>query len=213
MLNYIWFGLMAIALIVAAFNGTIEGVTKGALDSAKTAVEISIGLVGVMALWLGVMKIAERAGLVTLLARMISPITRRLFPEVPADHPAVGAMMMNIAATMLGLNNAATPLGIKAMEELQTLNREKETASDAMVLFMAINTAGIQFIPTTIIALLATAGSKNPTAIIGSTLLATTIGTIGGILAAKLLRPFFPYREAADAPLEVTIDETSGEAR
>lgn len=213
MLNYIWFGLMAVALVVAAFNGTIEGVTKGALDSAKTAVEISIGLIGIMALWLGVMKIAERAGLITLLARMISPLTRRLFPEVPPDHPAVGAMMMNIAATMLGLNNAATPLGIKAMEELQTLNREKETASDAMVLFMAINTAGIQFIPTTIIALLATAGSKNPTAIIGSTLLATTIGTIAGILAAKLLRPFFPYRAAADAPLEVTMDETGGEAR
>jgi len=209
MLNYIWFGLMAIALLVAALNGTAEGVTKGALDSAKTAVEISIGLVGVMALWLGIMKIAERAGLIALLARIISPLTRRLFPDVPPDHPAVGAMMMNIAATMLGLNNAATPLGIKAMEELQTLNPEKETATDSMVLFMAINTAGIQFIPTTIIALLATAGSKNPTAIIGSTLLATTIGTIAGILAAKLLAPLFPYAKAAAATVEVDLGNGS----
>ena len=213
MLNYIWFGLMAIAVIVAAFNGTIEGVTKGALDSAKTAVEISIGLVGVMALWLGIMKIAERAGLVALLARAISPVTRRIFPDVPPEHPAIGAMMLNIAATMLGLNNAATPLGIKAMEELQTLNQEKETASDAMVLFMAINTAGIQFIPTTIIALLASAGSKNPTTIIGSTLLATTIGTIAAVIAAKLLAPFFPYGASAEQSLEVDVEVPSEESR
>ena len=125
--------------------------TKGAIDSAKTAVEISIGLVGIMALWLGIMKIAERAGLISLLARMIAPVTRLLFPKVPTDHPAMGAMIMNISATMLGLNNAATPLGIKALEELQELNDEKETATDAMFLFMAMNTAGIQFIPATTI--------------------------------------------------------------
>jgi spore maturation protein A len=196
MLNYIWFGLMAVALIVAMFTGTAEQVTKGALDSAKTAVEISIGLVGVMALWLGIMKIAERAGLIQLLAKAIAPVTRLLFPRVPSDHPAMGAMIMNIAATMLGLNNAATPLGIKAMEELQELNDDKETATDAMVMFMAMNTAGIQFIPATTIAILAAAGSTQPTAIIGSTLLATTIGMIGAIIAAKVLQPLFRKRDA-----------------
>jgi spore maturation protein A len=191
MLNYIWFALMAIAFIVAAFYGRADEVTRGAIDSAKTAVEISIGLIGVMALWLGIMKIAERAGLISLLARAIAPLTRLLFPKVPSDHPAMGAMIMNISATMLGLNNAATPLGIKAMEELQELNEEKETATDAMVMFMAMNTAGIQFVPATTIAILAAAGSREPTAIIGSTLLATTIGMIGAIFAARVLQPFF----------------------
>jgi spore maturation protein A len=194
MMNYVWFALMLIAFAVAAFKGTAAEVTKGALDSAKTAVEISIGLVGIMSLWLGVMRIAEKAGLVTILARAIAPITRFLFPEVPRDHPAAGAIVMNIAASMLGLNNAATPLGIKAMEELQTLNPDKETASNAMVMFMSLNTASIQLIPTTMIAMLAAAGSREPTAIISSTLLATTVGTIFAIVATLALQPFFPYR-------------------
>ena len=202
MLNYIWFGLMAVALIVAIATGRPDELTKGALDSAKTAVEISIGLVGVMTLWLGIMKIAERAGLISLLARAIAPLTRLLFPKVPTDHPAMGQIVMSVAATMLGLNNAATPLGIKAMEELQTLNTDRETASDAMVMFMAMTTSGIQFIPTTVIAVLAAAGSTTPTAIIGSTLVATTIGMLAGILAARLLQPFFPYRVATVEPSE-----------
>lgn len=192
MLNYIWFALMAIALIVAAFNGTAGEVTKGALDSAKTAVEISIGLVGVMALWLGIMRIAERAGLIRMFARAVAPVARFIFPDVPADHPAMGSMILNIAANMLGLSNAATPFGIKAMEELQTLNEESETASNAMVMFMAINTSGIQIIPATAMAILVTAGSKAPTAIISATILATTIGTIAAIIAARILQPFYP---------------------
>jgi spore maturation protein A len=195
MLNYIWLGLMLVAVIVAAIRGTAAEVTKGAIDSATTAVEISIGLIGVMALWLGMMRIAEKAGLVQLLARAIAPITTRLFPEVPKDHPAMGAMIMNLAATMLGLNNAATPFGIKAMEELQELNDDKETASNAMVMFMAINTTGIQFIPATVIAILATAGSKQPTVIIGTTLVATVIGTIAAVIAARTLQPLFPRRK------------------
>ncbi|HJW95868.1 MAG TPA: nucleoside recognition domain-containing protein, partial [Thermoanaerobaculia bacterium] len=155
MLNYIWFALMAIALIVAAFNGTAAEVTKGAVDSAKTAVEIAIGLVGIMTLWLGIMRVAEQAGLISLLSRALKPISRVLFPEIPSDHPAIGAMIMNVAANMLGLSNAATPLGIKAMEELQELNEgDKETASNAMVTFLTLNTAGIQFIPATIIGVL-----------------------------------------------------------
>src|SRR5687767_6092931 len=161
MLNYIWFGLMAIALVVAMFNGTADAVTKGAIDSAKTAVEISIGLVGVMTLWLGIMRVAEAAGLVTLLGRALRPVMRVVFPEVPSDHPAAGAIVMSIAANMLGLNNAATPLGIKAMEELQELNPQKDTATNSMVTFMAMNTAGVQLVPAQMIGVLVAAGSVN----------------------------------------------------
>ncbi|HEV8660825.1 MAG TPA: nucleoside recognition domain-containing protein [Thermoanaerobaculia bacterium] len=195
MLNYIWFALMAIALVVAIFMGTAPAVTKGAIDSAKTAVEIALGLVGIMTLWLGIMKVAEAAGLISLLGRMLRPFSRLLFPEIPPEHPAIGAMIMNIAANMLGLSNAATPLGIKAMEELQTLNEEKDTATNAMVTFMALNTAGIQLIPATIIAVLAAAGSKNPTAIIVTTIVATFSGAVAAVTAAKILQRFFPHEE------------------
>lgn len=195
MLNYIWFGLMAIALIVAAINGTAAGVTKGAVDSAKTAVEIALGLVGVMTLWLGIMRIAEKAGLISALGRALRPFSRLLFPEIPPDHPAIGAMILNIAANMLGLSNAATPMGIKAMEELQQLNPQKETASNAMVTFMTLNTGGIQFIPATIIAVLAAAGAKDPTAIISTTVIATFCGTVAAVTTSKLLQRFFPYEE------------------
>ncbi len=197
MLNYIWFGLMAIALIVAAFNGTAAAVTKGAVDSAKTAVEISLGLIGIMTLWLGIMRVAEKAGLISLLGLALRPLSRLLFPEIPPDHPAIGAMILNIAANMLGLSNAATPLGIKAMEELQELNPQKETASNAMVTFMTLNTAGIQFIPATIIAVLAAAGSKNPTVIISTTIIATFCGAIAAVTTAKILQRFFPYEDDA----------------
>jgi spore maturation protein A len=199
MLNYIWFGLMAIALIVAAFNGTAEAVTKGAVDSAKTAVEIAIGLVGVMTLWLGIMRIAEAAGIVALLGRALRPVLRWLFPDVPAEHPASGAIVLSVAANMLGLNNAATPLGIKAMEELQTLNDDKETATNAMVTFMAVNTSGVQLIPAQMIGVLVAAGSQNPTAIIGSSILATFIGTVAAVIAAKVLQRFYPKREEVAA--------------
>ena len=199
MLNYIWFGLMAVSLVVAAFNGTAEAVTKGAVDSASTAVTIAIGLVGVMTLWLGMMKIAEAAGLVSLLGRALRPVLRWMFPDVPAGHPAAGAIVLAIAANMLGLNNAATPLGIKAMEDLQELNPDKETATNPMVTFMAMTTSGVQLIPSTMIGLLAAAGSTNPTAIIAPGLVATFIGTVAAIVTAKLLQPFYPMRPAAPA--------------
>jgi spore maturation protein A len=203
MLNYIWFGLMTVALIVAAIKGTAGEVTKASVESAKTAVEISIGLVGIMALWLGMMRIAERAGLVTLMARVLSPVLKFLFPEVPRDHPAMGAIVMNLAANMLGLSNAATPLGIKAMEELQELNVDKETASNAMVMFMSLNTANVQLIPATVIGILVAAGSKQPTYIIGTTLAATAIGTVAAIIATRLLQPLFPYpKPDLDVPLD-----------
>ena len=196
MLNYIWFALMAIALIVAIFTGTPAQVTKAAVDSAKTAVDISLGLVGIMTLWLGIMRVAEKAGLIAMLGRALRPISRILFPDVPPEHPAIGAVIMNFAANLLGLSNAATPLGIKAMEELQQLNPNKETASNAMVTFMTLNTGGMQLIPATIIGVLAAAGAKNPTAIISTALIASACGTIAAVTTAKLLQRFFPYEDA-----------------
>ena len=199
MLNYIWFALMAIALVVAIFTGTAPAVTKGAIDSAKTGVDIALGLVGIMTLWLGIMRVAEKAGLIALLGRLLRPFSRLLFPEVPPEHPAIGAMIMNVAANMLGLSNAATPLGIKAMEELQTLNDgDKETATNAMVTFMALNTAGIQLIPATIIAVLAAAGAKDPTAIIVTTIVATLSGATAAVLTARILQRFFPRPEIVE---------------
>jgi spore maturation protein A len=192
MLNYIWFGLMAIALVVAAINGSADAVTKGAVDSASTAVTIAIGLVGIMTLWLGMMRVAEAAGLVTLVGRALKPLLRALFPEVPAGSPAGGAIVVAIAANVLGLNNAATPLGIKAMEELQRLNPDNDTATNAMVTFMALTTSGVQLIPATMIGVLAAAGSTNPTAIIAPTLVATFIGTVAAVAAARLLQRFYP---------------------
>ena len=196
MLSYIWFGLMAIALVVAAFNGTAEAVTRGAVESAATAVQIAIGLVGIMTLWLGMMRVAEAAGLVSLVGRVLRPLLRWLFPEVPPGHPAAGAIVLALAANMLGLNNAATPLGIKAMEELQDLNPDKETASNGMVTLMAVTTAGVQLIPASMIGVLAAAGSVNPTAIIAPTILATSAGTMAAVIAARMLERFYPQRPA-----------------
>jgi spore maturation protein A len=199
MLNYIWFGLMAAAVIVAAFNGTADAVTKGAVDAAGSAVQIAIGLVGIMALWLGIMRIAEAAGLVAFLGRLLRPFVRWLFPEVPPGHPAAGSLVLAIAANMLGLNNAATPLGIKAMEDLQTLNAEPTSATDAQVTFMAITTSGVQLIPATMIAVLAAAGALNPTAIIAPSLVATAVGTVAAVAAAKLLQRVTPVSAASES--------------
>ena len=201
MLNYIWFGLMAIALVVAAFHGTVDGVTRGAMDAASTAVQIAIGLVGIMTLWLGIMRVAEAAGLVALLGRALRPILRWLFPEVPPGHPAAGAIVLAVAANMLGLNNAATPLGIKAMEALQALNPEKETATNAMVTFLAMTTSGVQLIPATMIGVLAAAGSQQPTSIIAPSIIATFIGTAAAVASAKLLQHVYPM---APTRLEAT---------
>ena len=197
MLNYIWFGLMAAAMVVAAIKGTAEGVTKGAVESAAGAVQIAIGLVGIMTLWLGMMRVAEAAGLVSLVGRALKPALRWLFPEVPAGHPAGGAIVLALAANMLGLNNAATPLGIKAMEELQTLNPDKRAATNAMVTLMAVTTAGVQLIPASMIGVLAAAGSSNPTAIIAPTIVATFTGTVAAVVAARLLQRFYPQATRA----------------
>lgn len=159
----------------------------GIVAYAKIAVELAIGLIGIMALWLGIMKIAEQSGLVSRLALLLKPVTTRLFPDVPAEHPAMGAMIMNISANMLGLANAATPLGLKAMEELNKLNKKLGTATDAMCTFLVINTSSVQLIPATVIAIRAAAGSANPTEIIGPVIVATTVNTTIGIITVKLL--------------------------
>lgn len=198
MLSYIWFGLMASALAVAAVRGTADAVTKGAVDSASAAVQVALGLIGIMTLWLGMMRVAEAAGLVTLLGRALRPFIRWLFPEIPRDHPAAGALVLAVAANMLGLANAATPLGIKAMEELQALNDDKDTASNPMVTFMAVTTTGVQLIPATMIGVLAAAGSVQPTAIIGASIVATFIGTVAAVLAAKVLQRFYRQRPAVE---------------
>ena len=140
MLNYIWFGLILISVVVGTINGRIDQVTEAAISMSKTSVEIAIGLIGIMALWLGIMKIAEESGLINIIAKLIRPITIKLFPDVPSDHPAIGSIVLNMAANILGLGNAATPLGLKAMKQLQSLNDQKDTATDAMCTFLAINT-------------------------------------------------------------------------
>ena len=184
MLNYIWFGMMFIAVIVGILTGYIDAVTQAAIDMAKTAVEIAIGLIGIMALWLGTMKIAEESGLIRIIARAIRPITIRLFPDVPEDHPAIGSIILNMAANLLGLGNAATPLGLKAMEELQELNPEKDTATNAMCTFLAINTSSVQLIlPATVVALMGAAANQ----IFITTILATGLSTIAAIIAVRFL--------------------------
>ena len=184
MLNYIWFGMMFIAVIVGILTGNIDAVTQAAIDMAKTAVEIAIGLIGIMALWLGTMKIAEESGLIRIIARAIRPITIRLFPDVPEDHPAIGSIILNMAANLLGLGNAATPMGLKAMEELQDLNPKKETATNAMCTFLAINTSSVQLIlPATVVALMGAAANQ----IFITTILATGLSTIAAIIAVRFL--------------------------
>src|ERR1043165_2232062 len=169
----------------------------GLLKSADTAVTIVLGLIGVMALWLGIMKIAEAAGLITLLAKLAKPLMVRLFPEVPPEHPAMGAMLSNIAANFLGLSNAATPLGLKAMEELNKLNPNAGTATNAMCMFLTINTSAITLIPATVIAIRLSLGSKTPTDIIIPTFLATLIALICGVFFNKFIQRFFPIRPNA----------------
>ena len=172
----------------------IRAITKAALDYADTAVTISLGLIGVMALWLGIVKVAEEAGLLKVLTKLLTPLTSRLFPDVPVDHPAVAAMIMNIAANMLGLNNAATPLGLKAMEELNKLNPKLGTATNAMCTFLVINTAGLTLIPATAIAIRAAQGSTEPGIIIGTSIFGAGCATIAGLVSVKVLERLPHYK-------------------
>jgi len=204
MLNYIWLGLVVVAVLIGGYHnligaptGTLKEMTDAAFNMAEMAVmKIALPLAGIMALWLGMMRLAEKAGLIRLLARALKPAMKRLFPDVPSEHPAMGSMLMNMAANFLGLANAATPLGIRAMKDLETLNPRPGTATNAMCTFLAINTSSIQLLPVTAVAVLAVSGSVQPYAIIGTSILATTFSTIAGITAVKLLEKLPGYRLA-----------------
>ncbi len=201
-MNTIFFAIVIIAFATAGWHqltwiplgdapSPMEALSKAMVESAAGSVELALGLVGVMTLFLGLVKVAEAGGMLTILARLIRPLMIRLFPDVPADHPAMGAMILNMSANALGLGNAATPFGIRAMQELDTLNRHRGTATDAMALFLAINTSSVTLLPTGVIALRAAAGSADPAGILPTTLFATIGSTAAGILAANFYRRFF----------------------
>lgn len=186
-INAIWLAMVVLATLTAAYTGKMEEVTQASFDSAKAGVMLAIGLIGPMALWLGIMKVAESGGLMRAIARGVRPLMIRLFPDVPAEHPAMSAMIMNMAANALGLGNAATPMGIKAMQELDKLTVEKGTASNAMCLFLAINTSSVTLLPLGVITVRAAAGATSPAAILVPSLLATICSTSVAIIMAKVL--------------------------
>jgi spore maturation protein SpmA len=195
MLNYIWLGLVLLAVIIGGCTDNLKAVADKSFEMAEFAVmKTALPLVGIMALWLGIMRLAERAGLVARLARLLRPLMVWLFPDVPHDHPAMGSMLLNMAASILGLGNAATPLGLRAMRDLETLNPRPGTATNAMCTYLAINTSSIQLIPATAIAILAANKSTNPTAIVGTSIMATTCAAIAAVTAAKFLQRLPIYR-------------------
>lgn len=184
MLNVIWLGMILISVLVGMMTGTIDAVVHSVTDSAKLGFELALGLSGIMALWLGIMSIATESGLVSILGRILKPVLKRLFPDIPVEHPAMGAMTLNIAANMLGLANASTPFGLQAMKELQALNKQATIATNSMCTFLAINTSSIQLIPATAIAFLAANGSTNPSSIILTSLIATSVSTVVALTTA-----------------------------
>ncbi|MGF7030424.1 spore maturation protein A [Paenibacillus mucilaginosus] len=188
MVNFIWLFFIVAGFVVAAFQGRIELVTEAVFDGAKSGVTVCFGLISIMVFWLGVMRIAEDAGLLQAMARLLSPIVRWLFPGIPRNHPALGYIMSNMSANIFGLGNAATPMGIKAMQELQRLNPNKDIASPAMCTLLALNTASITLVPTTLIAIRMSYDSANPAEIVGTTLIATFISTLAAILVDKWYR-------------------------
>ncbi len=194
MLNIIWLGMIFLAVVVGVIQGRLDHVVQAVTDSAKLGFELALGLTAVLSLWLGIMHIATESGLVKKIARLLTPVMRWLFPEVPPEDPAMGAMVLNIAANMLGLANAATPFGLQAMKELQRLNTHVHTASNAMCTFLAINTSSVQLIPATAIAYLAANGSLHPSSVIVSSLLASSVSTIVAIIAVKQLAKLPMFR-------------------
>ncbi|EIT86517.1 spore maturation protein [Fictibacillus macauensis ZFHKF-1] len=190
MVNYIWMGMLVIGFITAMLNGRMDEVNASLFKSTQEAVTLSLGLVSVLVFWLGLMKIAEKGGLLEKLAALFRPLVKRLFPDVPNNHPALGYILSNMVANLFGLGNAATPMGIKAMEQLKQLNGGKNEASRSMITLLAINTSSITLIPTTIIAIRMNYGSATPTDIVGTTLLATAISTVFALSIDR----YFYYR-------------------
>jgi len=202
MVNWIWLFFIVVSVIFGLINGNMDEITGAAFEGAKSGVTISFGLISIMVFWLGMMKIAEEAGLLNKLARFLYPVVRWLFPDVPKNHPALGYIMSNLSANMFGLGNAATPMGIKAMQELQTLNPDKHTATPAMCTLLALNTSSITIVPTTLIAIRMNYNSANPAEIIGTTLAATFIATGAAILADRWYRS-----RDKGPPIPITYDK------
>lgn len=190
-MNYIFYGLIVLSIIIGAVNGKLPDVVNSILTGAEKSVQIAFSLIGIMAFWLGIMKIAEKSGMVEFVAKLIKPFTKRLFNEIPPEDPAIGNIAMNFSANALGLTNAATPIGIRAMQDLQAHNEEKKTASNAMCMLLAMNTAGFQLIPATVIAVLVGIGYKNPTEIIAPTLIVTSFTFLCAITLAKIFQRFW----------------------
>lgn len=188
MVNYIWLGMILIGIIVAGINGKMDLVSQAAFDGAKSGVTVCFGLISILVFWLGMMKIAQESGLMAKLQRLLSPFVRFLFPDVPKDHPAMGYILSNMSANLLGLGNAATPMGLKAMEELQKLNPNPRQASPAMCTLLAINTSSITLIPTTVIAIRMNYESANPVEIVGTTICAGMIATFVAIALDRYYR-------------------------
>lgn len=212
MLNTIWLGLIILSVFFGVVDGKLPQVVAAITDSAKIAFELVIGMAGIVIFWLGIIKIAEDSGLIQIIARLIRPVMRRLFPDVPVEHPAMGAMIMNISTNMLGLTNAATPFGLRAMEELARLNKYPGVASNSMCMFLAINTSSVQLIPTSAIAYLAAAGATHPANIVLTSLIATTCSTLAAIVAATFFQKLQRYRlkeevQNDDAKLQSTVIE------
>lgn len=187
-MNYIFYFLIVISIVIGAINGKLQDVVNSIMTGAELSVKVAISLIGIMAFWLGIMEIAKKSGVIDFIAKLIKPITKHLFNEIPEDSPAIGDIAMNFTANAFGLANAATPFGIKAMEELQKENNKKDTASNSMCLFLGMNTAGFQLVPTTVLAILIGIGYKNPTEIIAPTLLVTTIAFVSAIVLSKIFQ-------------------------
>lgn len=194
-MNYIFLLLISISLIIGFVNGRLEEINTTLLTSCNIAVKIAFSLIGIMAFWLGIMRIAEKAGIINIIAKILKPITKKIFSDIPQNSPAIGDIAMSISANALGLTNAATPIGIKAMQELQEENKNKTVASDSMCMFLGMNTAGFQIIPATVIAILTGLGAKNPTDIILPTLIVTTISFIFAILISLCLKKIWHAKE------------------
>lgn len=188
MVGYLWAAMILTSILVAGLTGNISLVAPSIFSSARQAVNLVIELISVMVFWLGIMKLIERSGLMEIVKMLLLPLTRALFPRIPRDHPAMGAILMNMSANLLGMGSAATPFGIRAMEEMQVLNLHRKRASDEMCTFLAVNTSCLGLLPTTIIGLRAAAGSLNPTEIVGTTLLASTCSFLAALLADYTLR-------------------------
>ncbi len=187
-MNYIFYFLIVASIIIGAINGKLQDVVNSIMDGAELSVKIAFSLIGIMAFWLGMMRIAEKSGIIKFISKLLQPITKFLFNELPENSPAIGDIAMNFTANAFGLANAATPFGIRAMEELQKENKEKKQASNSMCLFLGMNTAGFQLIPTTVLAVLVGIGYKNPTEIIAPTLIVTSIAFVSAILIAKIFQ-------------------------